>query len=93
MEDFLSLLGALLLLVVLIILAPWLSFWLAYFGGWLAKITIGAKLCAALNILFNTSYFTPAMLPMMSGALGWIGGFFKATTTATNLKSKKDKER
>ena len=47
---------------------------------------IGVKLTMALNILFNTSYFTPQMLPMLSGALGWLGGFFKSVTNIKNNK-------
>lgn len=72
--------------IVLFVIAPFISFWLAYFGGWIAEMVIGAKLAAAMNILFNTTYFTAEMLPMMAGALGWIGSFFKSTTTIHNKK-------
>lgn len=85
MEDLMTVIGAIGLICILFVIMPFISFWLAYFGGWIAKLVIGTKLAAALNILFNTTYFTAEMLPMMAGALGWIGSFFKSTTT---IKSK-----
>ena len=81
MEDLMTVVGAVVVICVLFVIMPFISFWLAYFGGWIAKLVIGTKLAAALNILFNTTYFTAEMLPMMAGALGWIGSFFKSTTT------------
>ena len=73
-------LGIIVLILILVVISPFISFWFAYFGGWLAKITIGTTLCNALNTLFNTLYFSPNKLPMIAGALGWIGAFFKGTT-------------
>ena len=68
--------------ILLIFIIPLIGFWVAYFCGWIAKITFGTKLAAALNMLFQTTYFTKDMIPMVAGALGWIGGFFKSTTPA-----------
>ena len=34
-------------------------------------------------MVFGTA-FTADMLPMIGGALGWIGGFFKSVRTASN---------
>ena len=68
--------------MLLIFIAPLIGFWVAYFCGWIAKIIFGTKLAAALNMLFQTTYFTKDMIPMVAGALGWIGGFFKSTTAA-----------
>lgn len=64
------------LIVVLIVIGPLITFWLGYFGGWLAKIIIGGKLCEALAYLGLT--VTPEMLPWIGAALAWIGGFFKS---------------
>ena len=75
--------GIIVFLVVMIILQPALLFWLGYFSGWLAKLIIGTKLVAAINMVFGTA-FTADMLPMIGGALGWIGGFFKSIHTASN---------
>ena len=75
--------GIIVFLVVVIILQPALLFWLGYFSGWLAKLIIGTKLVAAINMVFGTA-FTADMLPMIGGALGWIGSFFKSVHTASN---------
>lgn len=61
---------------------PMLSFFICYFGGWLCKIIFGPTLCNALNTLFNVSFFIPEKLPLMAGALGWIGN----TSISKNIK-------
>ena len=80
-NDGLAILGAIFIviftIIITIFIAPFISFWLCYFGGWIAKVTIGTELVKALNTLFNTTYFTKDMIPMIAGALGWIGSFFK----------------
>ena len=75
--------GVIAFLIVVIIIQPALLFWLGYFSGWLAKLVIGTKLVTAINMVFGTA-FTADMLPMIGGALGWIGGFFKLVHTASN---------
>ena len=62
--------------ILLIFIVPSIGFWVAYFCGWVAKITFGTKLVAALNMLFQTTFFTKNMIPIVAGALGWIGGCF-----------------
>lgn len=79
----LAAIGAVVIVSLALVVSPFISFWLAYFGGWIAKITIGPTLASALNILFNTTFVTADKIPMMAGALGWIGGFFKAITSPT----------
>ena len=76
-----AIVGVIAFFVVAIIIEPALLFWLGYFSGWLAKLVIGTKLVTAINMVFGTA-FTADMLPMIGGALGWIGGFFKSTTAA-----------
>ena len=78
-----AIVGIIAFLVVAIIIEPALLFWLGYFSGWLAKLVIGTKLVTAINIVFGTT-FTADMLPMIGGALGWIGGFFKSVRTIKN---------
>lgn len=73
----LQILGVITLVVVVMLIGPAISFWICYFSGWLAKIVFGTTLANALNTLFGTTRFTPDMLPLTAGALGWIGGFFK----------------
>lgn len=83
-DNFFLTLGALGILVGLFLILPFISFWASYFGGWVCKITIGNTLVKALNMLFNTAYFTKDMIPWIAGALGWIGGFFKSINTSKN---------
>ena len=87
MENFLKVLvaifGVIGVIILMIVVMPFIHFWLAYFGGWIAMHVIGNPLTNALNTLFNTTYFHKEMLPMMAGALGWIGGFFKSVTSTT----------
>ena len=78
-----AIVGVIAFLIVVIIIQPALLFWLGYFSGWLAKLVIGTKLVTAINMVFGTA-FTADMLPMIGGALGWIGGFFKSVRTASN---------
>lgn len=75
-----KLVGIIVLLMIFVVFYPFLLFWLGYFSGWIAKLVIGAKLATALNITFHTTWFTAEMLPMIGGALAWIGSFFKGTT-------------
>ena len=78
-----AIVGVIAFLIVVIIIQPALLFWLGYFSGWLAKLVIGTKLVTAINMVFGTA-FTADMLPMIGGALGWIGGFCKLVHTASN---------
>lgn len=80
--------GLIVLCIIIVVASPFISFWLHYFGGWLTSLVIGGKLCSALNLLFSTTFFTPDKLPMISGALGWIGGFFKSASSLMKNKNK-----
>lgn len=73
--------GIIAFIIVVIIIEPALLFWLGYFSGWLAKLIIGTKLVTAINMVFGTA-FTADMLPMIGGALGWIGSFFKSINSS-----------
>lgn len=75
--------GVIVFIIVVIIIQPALLFWLGYFSGWLAKLIIGTKLVTAINMVFGTA-FTADMLPMIGGALGWIGSFFKSINNVKN---------
>lgn len=84
--DGMGCLGVIVMAVLLVIFAPMLLFFIYYFGGWLCKITFGPTLCNALNTLFNVSFFAPEKLPLMAGALGWIGSYFKNNSISKNIK-------
>lgn len=87
-----KLIGIIVLAIIFVVFYPFLLFWFGYFSGWLAKLVIGAKLAAALNIVFHTTWFTAEMLPMIGGALAWIGSFFKGTTKTVEKASKLNKK-
>ena len=78
-----AIVGVIAFFVVVIIIEPALLFWLGYFSGWLAKLVIGTKLVTAINMVFGTA-FTADMLPMIGGALCWIGSFFKSIYITSN---------
>ena len=78
-----AIVGVIAFFVVAIIIEPALLFWLGYFSGWLAKLVIGTKLVTAINMIFGTA-FTADMLPMIGGALTWIGSFFKSINNVKN---------
>lgn len=64
--------------VTLLFFGPMIGFGLSYVGGWICKVTFGPTLCHGLNTLFNVTYFAPDKIPLIAGALGWVGGFFKS---------------
>lgn len=64
MDDFLAILGAIALIIATVLVLPFISFWLCYFGGWVASITIGNILTDGLNTLFQTTWFTKDMIPL-----------------------------
>ena len=77
----LSVVGFIALIIVLLIVSPWIAFWLAYLGGWFAKILIGEHLVkgfAMIGIAISTE-----KIPLIAGTLGWIGGYFKSVNYAS----------
>jgi hypothetical protein len=80
----LTVLGLISLIIVILFIAPWLSFWLAYFGGWVAKVTIGNYIVRALELI--GILITKDQIPLLAGGLGWIGGFFKTISTTKKGK-------
>lgn len=81
-DDIIAAFGALCLVIVIIIFAPFIGFIMSYFTGWLIKITFGPTLCKGLAILGLA--IVPEQLPLMCGTLGVIGSFFKSITKIKN---------
>lgn len=88
MKDAMAIIGTIITFCVLVIIIPFISFWLAYFGGWICSLVIGDTLANALNTLFNTTHFTKDILPMCAGALGWIGGYMRSKNYSTKKEKK-----
>ena len=75
MESLLKIIGIVGLVFLALVISPFLTFWLAYFGGWLAQITIGGILVSGLQTLGLS--ISVNQIPLIAGTLGWIGCFFK----------------
>lgn len=84
MKDTMGCFSWLIVLVLVLIFGPCLS----YFCGWLTGILlqwwIGDTVINGMNYLFNTNRFTVDMLPTICGTLGVIGSFFRSTSTSSN---------
>lgn len=80
-DTILSITGGVVLIALMILFVPFISFWFGYFGGWLCSLVIGDILADGLNSLFNTTHFTKDMIPLYAATLGWIGGHFKSKAT------------
>ena len=86
MKELLAFIGGVVSIAALVIFLPFISFWLAYFGGWLCSLVIGDALANSLNTLFNTTHFTKDIIPLCAATLGWIGGYFKTRSTKISTK-------
>ena len=86
METFFTFIGAVATMILLVVIMPFINFWLAYFGGWIASLVVGGPLCEALNTMFGTTRFIPSMIPWIAGGLGWIVSYFK-TSVKVNTNS------
>ena len=69
-------------IIFLLFIAPWLNFWLCYFGGWIAKIVIGDYIVQGFAIFGKD--ISVDQIPLISGFLGWFGAFFKNAQTLRN---------
>ena len=78
-----AIIGVIAIQIVVIIIQHALLFWLAYFSGWLARLVSGTKWVTAINMVVGTA-FTADILPMIGGALGWIGSFLKSVRIASS---------
>lgn len=87
MKVVLSIITAVLFIVFAAVALPFVNYWCAYFGGWIASLTIGVELSNTLNDVFGVSYFTPEQIPAIAGLLGWVGGFFKASVIANEIRA------
>ena len=75
----LNAISAVLAIFISATLVPFVSFWFAYFGGWICSLVVGNELVEGLNLLFNTTHFTKDMIPLCAATFGWIGGYFKTS--------------
>ena len=69
--------------ILMVLLLPLLSFGGGYLTGLVLKWIIGDAVANGMNLLLNTTRFTPEMLPVVCGALGTIGSFFKSSVSTS----------
>lgn len=71
-------------LIGLLIFSPVITFGLAWVGGVLLKMCVGDAIAAGMNLMFNTTRFTPDFIPMACATLATIGRYFKSSQTNNN---------
>lgn len=67
------------LMVVIFLLSPILTYCLGWFGGWILSQIVGTAITNGFNILFDTTRFTPELIPITCGALTVVGNYFKTS--------------
>ena len=73
--------------ILIIIMIPLLYFISGWLTGWILKLIAGGALVNGLNLLFDTTRFTPNMLPLTCAALSVVGSFFKPGVKTSMEKS------
>lgn len=70
--------GAVILLILLVLVSPFVGFCCGWLTGWIIKVTFGATMVQGLGLLGLN--IAKESLPLLCGTLGVIGSFFKNTT-------------
>ena len=85
-NDWSTTIAALVGVVVLLVFSPVLTFGCAWIGGWILKVCVGQAIANGMNLLFNTTRFTPDFIPLACATLATIGKYFKSSQTNNNRK-------
>ena len=83
--------GAIVILIIgaaVFIFGSWITFWVSYFFGWLAKLWIGNYIVQ--GFAFFGKDISLEQIPYIAGFLGWIGSFFKSSEIVKNIKDNKN---
>lgn len=86
MKNNIDIAGGCFVAIIIAILEPIIFFGCGWFNGYILRFFIGDAVVNALNILFNTTKFTPECLPIVCGGLAVIGSFFKNINTSNYSK-------
>lgn len=73
-------------LIGVLVFSPVITFGLAYLGGWILKVCVGNATADGMNLMFNTTRFTPEFIPLACATLATIGKYFKSSQTNNNKK-------
>lgn len=71
------------LAIAFLIFSPVIVFCWGWCGGWILMQVIGTTVTNGLNILFDTTRFTPDLIPVTCGALAVIGSYFKTSVSSS----------
>lgn len=75
--------GMIIFAVICWLVSPIINFFCGYVAGSILSWVVGGTLVSGLNILFNTTRFSPDMLPIICGALAVLGSFFKSSLSTS----------
>lgn len=82
-------LTALVGIIGLLVFSPVITFGFAWMGGWILKVCVGSAIADGMNLMFNTTRFTPDFIPLACATLATIGKYFKSSQTNNNNKSER----
>ena len=71
-------------MIGLLVFSPVLTFGFAWIGGWILNVCVGTTIADGMNLMFNTTRFTPDFIPLACATLATIGKYFKSTQTNNN---------
>lgn len=71
-------------LIGLLVFSPVITFGFAWMGGWILKVCVGNAIADGMNLMFNTTRFTPEFIPLACATLATIGKYFKSSQTNNN---------
>ena len=87
MKDKLKYLGyftAVVGMIGALVFSPVITFGFAWFGGWILNLCVGNAITNGMNLMFNTTRFTPDFIPLACATLATIGKYFKSSQTNNN---------
>lgn len=77
-------LTALVGIIGLLVFSPVITFGFAWMGGWILKVCVGTAIADGMNLMFNTTRFTPDFIPLACATIATIGKYFKSSQTNNN---------
>lgn len=73
----------------LLVVSPVLTFGFAWIGGWVLKLFVGNTIADGMNLMFDTTRFTPDFIPLACATLATIGKYFKSSQTNNNNRGRR----
>ena len=80
--------AAILGFIALFVFNPVITFGFAYLGGLILKLCVGDAIAGGMNLIFNTTRFTPDIIPLACATLATIGRYFKSSQTNNNKEGR-----